>query len=809
MSFKVAARTILQLGAELISSDGIAFYELIKNAFDAGSATVEIDLRQRVSYAGVQSLRHQLQELRAARAKQSLDAATLKTFRAAVESFMDATIPGTPEFLQKLRGANSWAELSELLDDCNTITISDSGSGMTAKTLDDVYLTIGTRSRLIEREHRRQHEQEAAVANPTSQHQPGVAESEADQCPILGEKGLGRLSAMRLGDRLRVETTVSGEKHTNLLQIDWRRFAHTSDALIGDIDIAPEIGPQKSDPGTKGTTLYISALTADWTHDKIKEIVSHEFSKLIDPFVPSSRYKIVVHYNGINVPLPPLSDLLFEYAHAEVTASYTVDGGSPKLVGRVHYRMRNREKPIMKNLAELVSLTKVSAESLVSLGPFDMILYWYNRQLLRRELSSIGEKQQVLDLETEWSGGLKLYRDGFRVNPYGNRDDDWLDLDRKALASGGYKVNRTQIVGRVRITSDRNPSLIDQTNREGVRDCPEKRALVAVLKSILEADFRTFLNAVDDELRAQDPLTFEDLGKRVLSEEQQIRRSLAQLVERHPEIKNETQVVQIVEQSAQRIRDLMESAQTLADQVEAGHSQFLHLAGLGLMVEILAHELTRTTQNTLHTVTNAAKSITDRKLNSVFRTLESQLKTLEKRLRVLDPLSVSGRQRKEEFDLIPWLDEVLVSHEVQFSRHNIHSTLNVLPKRPPNGLRIKAVKGMIVQIMENLFSNSVYWLKVQRRIQKDFVPALTIDIDVPSREIRVTDNGPGIEPRRAEEVFQPFVTSKPPGEGKGLGLYISREIAHYHGASLILSPQHTIHADRLNTFILRLAGDAT
>jgi signal transduction histidine kinase len=804
MSFKVAARTILQLGAELISSDGIAFYELIKNAFDAGSATVEIDIRQRVSYVGLQALRHQLHELKAARGKHSLDAATLRTFRAAVETFVDATIPGAPELLQKLRGATSWTELGEFLDDCNTITISDSGSGMTAKTLDDIYLTIGTRSRLIEREQRRQHEQEAA-----SQNQLGEAESEADQCPILGEKGLGRLSAMRLGDRLRVETTVPGEKHTNLLQIDWRRFSHTSDELIGDIDIAPEIGPQKSNPSTKGTALYISALTADWTHDKIKEIASHEFSKLIDPFVPASRYKIVVRYNGINVPLPPLSDLLFEYAHAVVTASYTVESGSPQLVGRVHYRMRNREKPIIKNLAELVSLTKVSAESLVSLGPFDMTLYWYNRQLLRRELSSIGEKQQVLDLETEWSGGLKLYRDGFRVNPYGNKDDDWLDLDRKALASGGYKVNRTQIVGRVRITSDRNPALTDQTNREGVRDCPEKRALVAVLKSILEADFRTFLNAVDDELRAKDPLTFEDLGKRVLTEEQQIRRSLAQLVERHPEIKNETQVVQIVEQSAQRIRDLMESAQTLADQVEAGHSQFLHLAGLGLMVEILAHELTRTTQNTLHTVTNAAKTVTDRKLNSIFRTLESQLKTLEKRLRVLDPLSVSGRQRKEEFDIVSWLDEVLVSHGVQFSRHNIHATLNVLPKRPPNGLRIKAVKGMIVQIMENLFSNSVYWLKVQRQIQKNFDPSLIVDIDIPSREIRITDNGPGIEPRRAEEVFQPFVTSKPPGEGKGLGLYISREIAQYHGASLTLSPIPTVHKNRLNTFVLRLSGEAT
>ena len=41
-AFRVAARAVLELGAELISSDEIALYELVKNAFDAGSSDVEI-----------------------------------------------------------------------------------------------------------------------------------------------------------------------------------------------------------------------------------------------------------------------------------------------------------------------------------------------------------------------------------------------------------------------------------------------------------------------------------------------------------------------------------------------------------------------------------------------------------------------------------------------------------------------------------------------------------------------------------------------------------------------------------------------
>ena len=50
MAFRVTARTLLHLGAELISSDGIDFYELIKNAFDAGSKRVEIRVVVRIPY---------------------------------------------------------------------------------------------------------------------------------------------------------------------------------------------------------------------------------------------------------------------------------------------------------------------------------------------------------------------------------------------------------------------------------------------------------------------------------------------------------------------------------------------------------------------------------------------------------------------------------------------------------------------------------------------------------------------------------------------------------------------------------------
>jgi signal transduction histidine kinase len=67
----------------------------------------------------------------------------------------------------------------------------------------------------------------------------------------------------------------------------------------------------------------------------------------------------------------------------------------------------------------------------------------------------------------------------------------------------------------------------------------------------------------------------------------------------------------------------------------------------------------------------------------------------------------------------------------------------------------------------------------------------------------VEDNGPGVDPRRRESIFEPFVTSKPPGQGRGLGLYISRELARYHGWQLYLDDNTgRKRPGRMNMFVL-------
>lgn len=803
MAFRVAARTLLHLGAELISSDFIAVYELVKNALDAQHAadprkrqtTVEIVVR--VPFDDWLALAEQLTaDVSAGRTADTTHKAQVarekehvKAVRHRLLEAITSTAPDVDILRHHLGEASSIEELKAAWDFANTLTVIDRGHGMSMQDLSNVYLTIGTRFRLKERQ------------SPAG-----------DGHVILGEKGVGRLSAMRLGRILTVVTTTAKSTHWNVLNIDWGMFSHDSDATIDEIDVAPEAGPLKTEPAESGTRVCVAALASLWDQAKVVDLAQQQFSKLRDPFVQRGRQDIVLRYNGEIIPIPAINDLLFEHAHAEVSASLdfekTATGLIPRLRGQIRYRNKNRETSFDHAHEHLASLAAQPLQTITSLGSFEVRFYWYNRRILQA-VDGIGDRTVVKGLVQTWGGGLMLYRDGYRIMPYASPDDDWLDLDSSAFRAKGYKVNRGQIIGRVNISSANNPHLVDQTNREGLRDCREKSTLVKLLQHVLITEFRTFLDNVDSEIVAQEPIDMSELGDRVEKQTKSIRAHLEKIERKNPALGN---VIGVVRESADRIADYMQQAEQIAEEYDKGRTELLHLAGLGLMVEILAHELQRMVSHTLATLADKRLAAVSGPGRSVLVTLESQLKTLQKRLRVLDPLSTAGRQRKEDFDAVGLVRQTVDAHESQFARHGIACTLSIQPPRGPGRLDMKAVPGMIIQVVENLISNSVYWLGQKKLHNASFCPEIGLVIDTQQRRIIFRDNGPGISNASREDIFRAFYTTKPPGKGKGLGLFIAREIAQYHGARLYLSDQpapgeehlHPLN-QHLSTFILNLS----
>ena len=82
---------------------------------------------------------------------------------------------------------------------------------------------------------------------------------------------------------------------------------------------------------------------------------------------------------------------------------------------------------------------------------------------------------------------------------------------------------------------------------------------------------------------------------------------------------------------------------------------------------------------------------------------------------------------------------------------------------------------------------------------------LTVTIDTEEKTFTLEDNGPGVTEDNRDRIFQPYITTKPTGQGRGLGLYIARNMAEYHGWRLFMDQTiGRIRKGRTNMFVLKM-----
>lgn len=779
--FKITARTVLELGSELISSDIIAFYELIKNGFDAGTTTgIEIEFNIVLRRNAYLALRDEARN--GAKKDDLLEKAS---------ALLNAEAPA--EMIEKAENLleehsdsrERFIEALEKVYNLSTIVVSDSGKGMSRSELSKNFLVIGTASRKREV-------------------QQALRRGDA-KTPYLGEKGIGRLSAMRLGESLRVETASANDTSLNILNIDWSDFSDI-DAMLEDIEVAPERGGRKPTADWTGTRIIIGALAEDWTETRVRRMAEYDFARLSDPFVDQKRRpRIALHWNGERVAIPWMEKALLDSSHASITGSYDIVDSAPTLECNVIVKNLGFPHPVE---GEKITLGSVELEAaligtnsdlppsaITSVGPFKFEIYWFNRRLLRA-IDGIGELKAVRDLQERWSGIL-LFRDGFRVFPYGDDEDDWLGLDRKALRRSGYTLNKTQFVGRVEISRVANPSLVDQTNREGLRETPEQQILVEVMQFVIQDQLFRFLKQVERQYKDQ-PVDLIEAKTEVDNLNKRSKAAIAKLRRIAP---SGTAEIDELQQTLFEFSEFAERARQRIEEVERESRQMIDMAGVGLMVEVVAHELARASETALENLEILRHKAMPDEIKAKLTSLRAQMKSLSKRVRVLDPLSVSGRQTAEIFDLQKLVEDTLDAHDAQFSRHNIKVAFAHLE----HPVRVKVVKGMVVQILENLISNSKYWMEMRASKERGYVPKITITLTDRPPTIVYEDNGPGIAPENKERIFRSFVSFKEKSKRRGLGLFIARACAEQISATLTLEDHVSKETKRLHRFTLEFA----
>jgi C4-dicarboxylate-specific signal transduction histidine kinase len=228
------------------------------------------------------------------------------------------------------------------------------------------------------------------------------------------------------------------------------------------------------------------------------------------------------------------------------------------------------------------------------------------------------------------------------------------------------------------------------------------------------------------------------------------------------------------------------------------------MASLGELTAGIAHEI----QNPLNFVNNFAEVNVEliEELSDLMETGDMQAinETFEDIKRNLEKIRLHGRRAdsivkgmlqhsqsstgaKEQVDINALTDEYL-----RLAYHGLRAkdkSFNAVTKTEFDHRieKISVVPQDIGRVLLNLINNAYYTVHEKKRIkQNGYEPIVTVSTikDNGQVKIKVRDNGNGIPPKILDKIFQPFFTTKPTGQGTGLGLSLAYDIVKAHGGEI-------------------------
>ncbi|NML66762.1 histidine kinase [Hymenobacter sp. RP-2-7] len=302
--------------------------------------------------------------------------------------------------------------------------------------------------------------------------------------------------------------------------------------------------------------------------------------------------------------------------------------------------------------------------------------------------------------------------------------------------------------------------------------------------------------------------------KKVLAKEQ-ARRAEEEQQRRQIAARN-AELERLVAERTATLTHQAEELQTALTELRATQQQLIQrekMASLGELTAGIAHEI----QNPLNFVNNFADvsqelvaeleeeqtrpardaGLEDELLNDLRHNLHKINLHGQRAASIVRGMLAHSRQTTGErapTDVNALADEYLrlAYHGLRAKDKAFNATLET--KLAPSLPRIEAVAGDLGRVLLNLFTNAFYAVQQRQLAGADPGYAPTVVVRTrqvgPAVELIVADNGEGIPEAMRQKIFQPFFTTKPAGQGTGLGLSLSHDIVvEGHGGALTVESQ--------------------
>lgn len=704
LKIRPEARLIKSIGKDLIKDYYSAVTELVKNAYDADSEKVDV----------------------------TLSLAKAKIYDSKEEEFLK-------------------------------FTIQDYGEGMSLETIQKAWMVPATSYKLYKEESTEKHR------------------------PLQGRKGIGRYASAILGDFLRIETTdIAG--YTTIIEVDWKKFdsEHSEIIYLDEINIEYEYEKTDLPHGTK-IEIYSKIekiydekkeqwfKKINWSK-KDKDSLLKELRNLLSPLIKDTqedKFNIILKYKDLGEfgfedeeieiePFPLVQ--LYDY---RISGTVSSSGEINLYYENQNFKESNEEINFVINSSDKAELC---GNLSIDLRVFDLepeaIQSLISRGLKDPDTGEYLGKRETRTLLNEYVG-IGIYRNLFRIRPYGDSNYDWLGLNQKRVNNPTVKLSTNQIIGFIGIQPEEQSHLIEKSAREGLKENENYEKLKEIISQIIsEIESRRYVFRKNTKRGRKAENNIKEAIKNLFNFDN-VSYKIRHLLEKSG--LDNTLIVSIEETLKNEEKSKEEELKKIQDTLVMYEAH----AALGRLVQLVIHEGRKPLQfigsnlddlkSDLIYFTNNYNDIKVK--NNILGFVEenkAHLQTISKLFSNLDPLTAKRLSRKKDLNVCE-----NIKNNFDFFKHQLEEANIDVHIHCEDGMQYYGREEDFFIVYTNLIENSIYWLKSIEREEKEiFVYVENINEKI---VIDFKDNGPGINDKFVNEIFDAGFSTKPDG-GTGIGL---------------------------------------
>lgn len=811
VKFSVAAKTARLIGRENIADVDGALVELIKNSYDADATCVLVKMQ--MPFPDVPNVM-----------KLTFASAVLRK-----EDFMKVLSyydEDGGELVKKVQLTELQQEdLRNILFAYNKIVVADNGYGMTENIVETTWMHIGTSDK------------ERNVKSPKGRIKTGA-------------KGIGRFALDKLSKSSLMYTKSLGSDSVIKWQMNWEQFSRAK--LIEDVkaEIQPQDEPYElfirkefddcesvfvEHDWTTGTMIILTPTRDPWSKrlfnkvntnlksinpignvDKFEVVIRNEYyqeyafhTEKVAIDKDDFDYRIIAEYDGketLNVRLFRNEvDLSRKFITVEkygqsVTKSLDEFWAREKLQ-ITDYKKYDYNREINKKIKVSSTLKEDELDKIQSVGAFQAEMYFLRNSNssgydLMKKVATRKRKRLL-----EHFSGIKIYRDNFKVRPYGDLGVlyDWLGLGTRAQKSpaapahshGRWRVEPYQIIGWVKIGRESNPELRDMANREGIALTDTFYIFVNILleainefeydRQYIYREYAKWIKSIEKELA--------DFAERV--KEEAFKRTQKQQEKKEEEKEEDTEEKFTEEELFGTVQRLVDESKQ-----ELKSKQMMQiLSSSGIMLNTFFHEF-----NAINTQFHTQASQIRSRVTYILKGQEysglpaydpyKRLDILEKNDKltaafldvIMEGLKKDSLEEKE-ISLHKEIINILGKWQLMLNEKHINIRGNIFES---NNIRdnIKLAVVDVYIILNNFLLNSAWFLERKHNPSREI--AFELNEQDGDLCFIMENNGPPLDEKfrsNPDKIFEMGETSKGK-DGTGLGLWVVKETVERNNGSI-------------------------